>query len=431
MIKSFFKYLANLKLAIVILLVIAIVTSIGSIIEQNKDVQFYQNTYSAEIFGTSFWKILLFFGLNNVYSTWWFLLLLSLLGLSLACCTILQQLPTLKFSRRYYFYKRLNQYNKLTFKINATKVFPSHLSYTLVNKQYSIFQQSNSFYAYKGLISRVGPIIVHLSIICILLGSMLGALNGFNSQELIPKTEVFHIQNVIKNGVFSSIPQKTFRVNDFWSIYTSNGLIKQFYTDISVLNGIGSETQRKTISVNNPLLLKDIIIYQTDWGILGLRLKYTKKDNSEITLQLPISKINSSNQKVWISSLPNPNKKSSIRSLIVLIKDNRGQVSLYNNEGKFIKNVNIGDNIYNIDLSYFNLTDIISSTGIQIKSDPGIKLIYFGFLFLMLSSLISYISFSEFWLLYFPMKVISGGKTNRAKVKFNLEFLKFKQSFFK
>ena len=47
----------------------------------------------------------------------------------------------------------------------------------------------------------------------------------------------------------------------------------------------------------------------------------------------------------------------------------------------------------------------------------------------MISSLLSYISFSEFWLLYFAKKVISGGKTNRAKIKFNLEFLKFKQSF--
>nr|YP_011007479.1 Cytochrome c biogenesis protein [Sporochnus bolleanus]WAM64908.1 Cytochrome c biogenesis protein [Sporochnus bolleanus] len=428
MIKRFFNYLANLKLAIIILLVIAIVTSIGSIIEQNKEIEFYQKNYSALIVGIPVSKILLFFGFDNIYSTWWFLFLLVLLGLSLACCTILQQLPTLKFSRRYYFYKQVNQYNKLTFKIKAIKVFPSHLSYRLVKKQYSLFQQSNSFYAYKGLISRVGPIIVHLSIICILLGSTVGALNGFNSQELIPKTEVFHIQNIIKNGFFSSIPQKTFRINDFWSTYASSGSIKQFYTDISILNGQGAEIKRKTISVNNPLLLKDLIVYQTDWGILGLRLKYIKNDISMINLQLPILKIDTSNPKIWISSLPN--LRGSIKSFIILIKDNRGQISLYNNGGKFIKNINIGDNIYNTDLSSFKLTDIISSTGIQIKSDPGIKLIYFGFLFLIFSSLISFISFSEFWLLYFPTKAISGGKTNRAKVKFNLEFLKFRQSFF-
>ena len=39
-------------------------------------------------------------------------------------------------------------------------------------------------------------------------------------------------------------------------------------------------------------------MYQTDWGILGLRLKYNKENNSQISLQLPISKINTSNQKI-------------------------------------------------------------------------------------------------------------------------------------
>ena len=381
MIKRIFKYLANLKLAILILLLIAVVISIGSFIEQNKEIQFYQNTYLIQIFSIPFWKIIIFLGFNNIYSTWWFLILLMLFGVSLACCTILQQLPTLKFSRRYYFYKQKNQYNKLTFTINSSKVFPTHLSYNLINKQYSLFQQSNTFYAYKGLISRIGPIIVHISIICILLGSTLGSLNGFNSQEIIPKTEVFHIQNIIRNGIFSSIPQKTFRINDFWSIYTSNGFIKQFYTDISLLNGQGLETQRKTISVNNPLLLKDLIIYQTDWGILGLRLKSNSKNNPLIIYQIPISKTNTLNKKIWISALPRIN--NNLKRFIILIRDNRGQVTLYNSEGKFIKNINIGDNLGNENIKESNLkfTDIISSTGIQIKSDPGIKLIYFGFFF--------------------------------------------------
>ncbi|CAN0519013.1 unnamed protein product, partial [Scytosiphon promiscuus] len=194
---------------------------------------------------------------------------------------------TLKFSRRYYFYKQPNQFNKLKFKIiNNNKIFENHLYHNLLLKEYSLFQQYNVIYAYKGLISRIGPIIVHLSIICILLGSTFSALNGFNSQELIPKTELFHTQNIIKNGIFSYIPQKTFRINDFWSTYTKTGLIKQFYSDISILNGDAYEIKRKTISVNNPLLLNDILIYQTDWGILGVRLILNNSNNSFSTFQL-------------------------------------------------------------------------------------------------------------------------------------------------
>ncbi|CAM9094826.1 unnamed protein product [Sphacelaria rigidula] len=430
MIRRFFKNLANLKLAILILLIIAIVISIGSIIEQNREIQFYQKGYSYILFGLQLWKIILFLGLNNIYSTWWFFLLLFILGLSLTCCTIIQQLPTLKFSRRYYFYKQINQFNKLTFKLEKNLVFKTHLSYTLLSKEYSLFRQHNTIYAYKGLISRIGPIIVHCSIICILLGSTLGALTGFNSQELIAKTEIFHTQNILKNGMFSSISPITFRVNDFWTIYNKDNQIKQFYSDISVLNGQGVEYKRKTISVNNPLLLNKLIIYQTDWTILGIRIKFFKDDFSPINLQLPILKVNNlNNQKFWISSLLNkPNKTGKI---LLLVKNTRGQVGLYSNEGKFIKNVNIGENFdnLNLNLNNFKILDIISSTGIQIKSDPGVKLIYTGFFFLISSSIISYISFSELWLLQFSNKVLFGGKTNRAKIKFKIEFLKFQQSF--
>ena len=53
-------------------------------------------------------------------------------------------------------------------------------------------------------------------------------------------------------------------------------------------------------------------------------------------------------------------------------------------------------NIFNQRLT---LCEIISSTGIQIKTDPGIPMIYLGFLFLMLSTLISYITYSQVWII--------------------------------
>ncbi|CAM9091320.1 unnamed protein product [Discosporangium mesarthrocarpum] len=423
MIQNIFKYLANLKLAIIILLLIAIVSSVGSIIEQNKDIEFYQNNYSNLIINFPVWQIIFFFGLNNIYNTWWFLSLLFLFGFSLISCTFFQQLPTLKFSRRFYFYKQPTQFNKLDLKFQGNKVLQSHLGYNLLVKQYSFFQQYNTIYAYKGLISRIGPIIVHLSIICILLGSTFGALTGFNAQELVPKTEIFHIQNLIKTGIFSSVPQKTFRINDFWSIYNQNGLIKQFYSDISILNGNGFEIKRKTISVNTPLINNELIIYQTDWGIMGLRFNSMNKNIN--SFQIPVSKLNNSNQKIWITWLPNKIKNQE--GFIILIKNNRGQITVYNKNGKFIKNINVGENIMLNNLITLNFIDFISSTGIQIKSDPGIKFIYFGFLFLIISSIISYISFSELWLLFDYKKIFFGGKTNRAKIKFNIEFLQFQQ----
>jgi cytochrome c biogenesis protein len=68
--------------------------------------------------------------------------------------------------------------------------------------------------------------------------------------------------------------------------------------------------------------------------------------------------------------------------------------------------------------------DILSSTGLQIKADPGILLIYSGFLFLMISTLISYITYSQIWIVQDKKKIFIGGNTTRAKFDFELEFLK-------
>lgn len=426
MLKKIFFYFANLKFAILLLLFIAGISSIGSLIEQNREDIFYKEQYQTLILTIPFWKIILRLGLNTIYTNSWFLFTLCLLGFSLICCTFSQQLPTLKFSRRYYFYKRPKQFQKLGFSSKQNSVLKSHLSYNLLNKQYSLFYKKNTLYAYKGLISRLGPVIVHLSLICILFGSMLGSLKGFNAQELIPKTEIFHVQNIVKYGMLSEIPQKTFRINDFWFTFNSNNEISQYYSDISVLTSDGLEVKRKTISVNNPLLIDKLTIYQTDWGISGIRLKFenTMSLDSSINIQLPVLKLPNLKEKIWVSSLPSFNNES----FIILIKNNRGQVNLFNTSGQFLKTINLGEKTSLTKSSNFEFSDIIASTGIQIKSDPGIGIIYFGFLFLILSSLISYLAFSEFWLLIDQKVVFLGARTNRAKVFLNTEFLKVEQS---
>ena len=70
------------------------------------------------------------------------------------------------------------------------------------------------------------------------------------------------------------------------------------------------------------------------------------------------------------------------------------------------------------------LLEVLSSTGLQIKMDPGIPLIYLGFFFLMLSTLMSYITYSQVWVFQKNQQLFVGGNTNRALFDFELEFLK-------
>ena len=58
-----------------------------------------------------------------MYNTWWFLLLLLILGLSLIGCTLTRQFPLVENSKEYFFRKQINSFLKLPFSIKLKKNF--------------------------------------------------------------------------------------------------------------------------------------------------------------------------------------------------------------------------------------------------------------------------------------------------------------------
>ena len=416
--RSFFKTIADLRFAIFILLVIANLSIIGTVIEQDQSIETYKLNYplTNKVFGFLSWDILLRFGFDHIYKTWWFIALILLFGISLFACTLLQQFPSLKVARRCQFFRTTQQFRRLNISTNLQHLSFSQLLFKIKENNYSIFQQKNIIYCYKGLIGRIAPIIVHFSMIIILFGAILGSICGFKAQEIVPKTETFHIQNVLNNGQFTLIPKFSIRINDFWITYTKQKTITQFYSDLSILNVDGNEIERKTIFVNSPEKYSGIDYYQTDWNIIGLRVK-----NKNFSIfQYPFIDLPQNKKKIWLTWVSNSSQLTD--GLTILIDNLQGYCSVYNKFGNFIGNLELNENL-KIDSS-LTLIDILSSTGLQIKTDPGILFIYFGFLLLMISTLVSYITYSQIWLVQEKKKIFIGGNTTRATFDFELEFLK-------
>jgi cytochrome c biogenesis protein len=413
-----FKTLADLRFAIIILLIIAASSIIGTIIEQDQPIELYKLDYplTNPFLGFLSWNVILKFGFDHVYTTWWFICFILLFGTSLLTCTFIQQIPALKIARRCQFLRTSNQFYQLKIfkKLKVNNL--NKLFFQIQKNQYSIFQQRNILYCYKGLIGKIAPITVHLSMILILFGTIISALGGFKGQEIIPKTETVHIQNLLMNGPFAKIPNISTRINDFWITYTNKNTINQYYSDISILNNLGNEVQQKTIYVNQPAKYNGISYYQTDWNLLGLRIKF----DSLTVLQYPLISVINQQSKLWISWI------STTRSLkdgfTILMNDLQGYCSIYDKFGLFLGNLELNET-FNINFP-LTLIDILSSTGLQIKKDPGIPFIYTGFGFLMISTLLSYITYSQIWILQESEKIFVGGNTTRAKFDFELEFLK-------
>ena len=417
--QTIFRFFANLKFSIFILLLISLCSIIGTIIEQDQSIELYKLNYplTNPLFGFLSWDRILNLGLDHVYKTWWFLFLIFLFGCSLILCSFLQQLPALKIARRCQFFRTPSGFYKLNNSTILTKFSFSKILSTVQAQQYSLFQQKNMVYCYKGLIGRIGPIIVHFSMILILCGTIVGSLFGFKAQEIVPKTENFHIQNILSNGTLSIIPKNSARINDFWITYTKNKTISQFYSDISILNMQGNEIDRKTISVNYPFINRGIYYYQTDWNLVALRFKTIQNQ----IIEYPLINSFPNQEKIWLTWISN---KSLLQDGVLLLIDNlEGYCSLYDTSGQFLGNLEINE-IVNFSQPIM-LSEIVSSTGLQVKTDPGIPLFYSGFFFLMISTLLSYVTYSQIWIIQKNQQLFIGGTTNRALFDFELEFLKF------
>jgi cytochrome c biogenesis protein len=417
--QKFFRLLADLRFAIFILLLISFCSIAGTIIEQDQPIEIYKINYPLinPVFGFLSWDRILQFGLDHVYKTWWFLTLIFLFGCSLTLCSFLQQLPSLKIARRCQFFRTTSPFYRLKISTILNNFSFNKILSRIKDQQYSVFQQKNMVYCYKGLIGRIAPIVVHFSMILILFGTIVGSLFGFKAQEIIPKTENFHIQNILANGPSSIIPKTSARINDFWITYTKTKTISQFYSDISILDTQGNETIRKTIYVNYPLIYNGVYYYQTDWNLIGLRFQNL---NNQI-IEYPLINIFGNRDKVWLTWISN--NQIPKEGVIVIIDNLEGYCSIYDNTGQFLGNLELNETV-NFKQS-ITLLEIISSTGLQIKTDPGIPLIYSGFFFLMISTLISYITYSQVWMIQKNKQIFIGGNTNRAVFEFELEFFKF------
>ncbi|MFB2936355.1 cytochrome c biogenesis protein [Aerosakkonemataceae cyanobacterium BLCC-F154] len=418
--------LADLRLAILLLLAIALFSISGTVIEQGQSVAFYQSNYPEHpaLFGFLTWKVILIIGLDHVYRTWWFLSLLILFGSSLTACTFTRQFPALKAARNWKFYQQPRQFEKLALSAELETSSLNSLLPELQKRSYLIFQEGNSLYARKGIAGRIGPIIVHASMLIILAGSIWGGITGFVAQEMIPSGQTFQVRNIVDAGPLGAaqVPRNWgVKVNRFWIDYTPEGGIDQFYSDLSVVDKQGKEVDRQTIYVNKPLRYQGVTFYQTDWGISAVKFQF----NNSPVFQLPMAQLDTNGKgRIWGTWIPTKPDLSEGVSLIT--KDLQGTLLIYDVTGKLVSTVRTGMTA-EVNGVKLKILEVIGSTGLQIKADPGIPIVYAGFGLLMLGVIMSYISHSQIWALETDGKLYFGGRTNRAQVAFEREIIEVLQ----
>nr|YP_009393650.1 cytochrome c biogenesis protein ccs1 [Caloglossa beccarii]ARW62212.1 cytochrome c biogenesis protein ccs1 [Caloglossa beccarii] len=416
----FFKKISNLNFSIFLLFSISVFIMLGSIIEQNQSVTYYQTYYQIENFFSLNWKIILFLGLDHVYQAWWFILTLLIFALSLLACTFSTQFPSLQYSRRWKFSRvtmnSINLNTKFTNKDCQYKNSSTNMLYSLINYNFYAFHKQGYLYAYKGLFGRLAPIFVHFSMILILIGSIFTILFGYTVQEIIPSGEIFHLKNIIDAGYGSKLKTNfTYKIDKFFLDYNTDNSIKQFFSVLSILDNHNKVIIKKNIFVNSPLKFNKLTFYQTDWNVNAIRVKIGFNNS----LQCKLIKININNKTCWLCKLP-----IDINKHIYLVLFNLYDKIFISDSNGLIINSIVKKQIFYVNHIPLFLQEIVLDTGLQIKVDLGIDLIYLGFFILMLTTVASYISYSQVWIYIKDNFFNMAGSTNRAILLFEEDIVK-------
>lgn len=275
---------ASIKVAIVIIALIAISATIGTILPQENFIPslnpelYYPQTYGT--FGEIYYRL----GFSHMYTSWWFVSLLLLLGISLVICSLERVIPLYKSLQRQQIKPALSviQRKEIYVAVEGAESAADKLVDELTRKKYKIRRDGTAFMAERMRISRFGAYILHIGLIIIILGAL---------SRLIPGWYVS--KNIwVEEGQTVAVPGSDFfvRNDDFTVEFYDDGRPRHFETKAVIIDN-GQETVHQSIIVNHPLKYKGFMLFQANYlppmiRILDLELvdKNTKKVLGKFTM---------------------------------------------------------------------------------------------------------------------------------------------------
>jgi len=419
--KKFILKISSLKFAISLIIFIAISSGIGTFIPQGNNKNFYVDIFDdTPIFGFLNGENILRLQLDHIYTSFWFLFALILLCISLSACSFRRQIPSLKASLKWVEYKSEKRISKLQL-TSSHQIFEDkdHITKAdlLLNKKgWKTYKFKSHISARKGLIGKVGPLLVHIGLIILLIGSAYGSFTSQSKEQYLLPGESLDLINESTNS------KANVRLVDFSIERESDGIPKQFISKLDFSSGDTKLNEIKTAKVNHPIRFKGLTIYQADWAISNVVLEI-----DDILYQLQLREIPEIGNQVWgvLVELGSETKKN----FLLTIDNENGPLKISNLENFSGKFLYIDEDPLEVNSSKLSLKKIILSSGLIIKNDPSVPFIYFSFILIIFGTIISLIPTNQIWILVNQesKRLSIGGLSNKNLVGFKKEFLKLSE----
>ncbi len=431
--QSLWDFFCSLKLAISLIITLAVTSIFGTIIKQGGTADELQREYSAGVI-----KLFSALDLFDMYHSWWFITILYLFTVNLTACSI----------------KRLPRVWKLA--STPTPILDNGLEKSLTNlyvftakgsspqqlkERMTAFLKANfgdptvterdgeiHLFVQKSPYSRLGVYVVHLSIIVVFIGAIMGSLFGYKAYVNIP--EGGDIDRVsTRNDKVIPLGFKL-RCDKFTVTLYDTGAPKEFRSLLTVVdNGQEVIKQRPTI-VNDPLTYKGITFYQSSYGPSGdATIHLTAKARNgafatPMTLRQGESATLADGSKVQVVE-----STQEVGPMMPGFSGPAARVE-YTPPGKAPQLFVVFKDFPNFDeqrggavIFTFDASDAKFFTGLQVAKDPGVGVVWLGCALMVIGICIAFfMSHKRIWIRITGARVVLGGSASKNPAGFGILF---------
>jgi cytochrome c biogenesis protein len=275
-----FKFFASVQLTVSVLLTLAATSVIGTLVPQNQSADAYLHTY-----GRNVYRLFSVLDIFDMYHSWWFQLLLVLLTLNIIVCSldrlpaawkIVVKPPVFKPSR--FLNASCQQQASVSSPEQAQSLLEKALSRSIGQPRLEKVRHGYCLWSEKGRWTRLGVYVVHLSVVFLLAGGLMGSFWGFDGAVNIPQGESVKIIRLNNSG--KSIPLDfEIRCDKFSISFYDTGAPSEYRSTLTILEK-GTPVLTRDIIVNDPLRYKGINLFQSSYGNLpsqNLVLSFTSR----------------------------------------------------------------------------------------------------------------------------------------------------------
>lgn len=423
------SFFASIKLAFVIIALLASSSIIGTLLQQGKNHEFY-----VELVGPGLARLFDVLDFTTMYTSWWFLTMLFIFSVNLIVCSIDRWPATW----------RLVTLDNLNTKPDRLEKMAQR---TVINSNKSLQAASDSvrnifnnagwktaevekdgsimFASQKGAWTRLGVYGVHISILIIILGANIGSIFGYKGSVMIP--EGTYTDTIFQfDGKNTPIPLD-FEVRcDFFSVDRHETGAPREFTSRLVITQDGQVVKTETITVNHPMKFQGYTFYQSSYQAMENQFFVSLRNRDSNALRKFV--VPPHQQAFW-------HDEEIAFGVVDIARSERMGKHRYkiwfqsqkNNPIQFWAEEEVPFFIEQPEATYSLKIKQRYATGLQVAKDPGVWTVYFGFTLMMVAIYVAFfMSHRRLWGLVTKtpsgVRILISGSSNKNKIDFERKF---------